>query len=61
MMICFSIGFVFCYILRMYLVLENKRRDREAHIGEGDLAEDAGQLNLADKSDKEMETFRYVY
>ncbi|KJZ75222.1 hypothetical protein HIM_05416 [Hirsutella minnesotensis 3608] len=61
MMICFSIGFLTCIVLRLYLWRENKRRDRVqgapgANPIEGDL-----MVNLMDKTDKEIPQFRYVY
>ena len=58
MLICFGVAFVTCFILRFYLVWVNKRRDQEATPAD---EEDAGDVNLADKTDKEIRRFRYVY
>lgn len=59
MMICFAIAFCLCFVLRFYLIWENKRRDRGVTAVEPE--KNAGQINMADKTDKEMMTFRYVY
>ena len=58
MLICFGVAFVTCFILRFYLVWVNKRRDQEATPAD---EEDAGDVNLADKTVKEIQRFRYVY
>ena len=47
--------------LRFYLIWENKRRDNKTGAVV-DLAEDQiGVMNLADATDKEIASFRYVY
>ncbi|KAF2008826.1 major facilitator superfamily transporter [Aaosphaeria arxii CBS 175.79] len=58
MLICFGIGIVACFILRFYLVWENKRRDGQASDGMAEEDMDAGML---DRTDKEIKSFRYVY
>jgi hypothetical protein len=59
MIVCFSVGILLCFLLRVYLYLENKRRDRVA--GDASLDEPVGNLNMADQTDGEMTAFRYVY
>ena len=60
MMICYSVGVLACFVLRFYLIWENKRRDRESVVEEAS-AEEGMAANLSDKTDKEMARFRYVY
>lgn len=51
-----------CFVLRVYLIWENKKRDHETGLeglsGEGD---ETGDMDYADMTDKEMRAFRYVY
>ncbi|KAH7085819.1 putative MFS allantoate transporter [Paraphoma chrysanthemicola] len=61
MMGCFAAGFVLCFGLRAYLIFENKRRDRRGETGPCSDNITADDANLADKTDKEMSAFRYVY
>jgi len=59
MIICFGLAFVLCIILRVFLIWENRSRDRKT--GPVVAHEEVGELNLADVTDKEMASFRYVY
>ena len=52
--------FVLCFGLRMFLIWENNKRDRETGL-EGISMDEAGDINFADMTDKEMRSFRYVY
>ncbi|KAH7371479.1 major facilitator superfamily domain-containing protein [Pyrenochaeta sp. MPI-SDFR-AT-0127] len=61
MMVCFAIAFILCFVLRIFLVWENKRRDRATGALESQSEADSSQMNMADKTDKEMSAFRYVY
>ncbi|KXJ87119.1 major facilitator superfamily domain-containing protein [Microdochium bolleyi] len=73
MIICFCLGFAACVALRFYLPWQNRRRDRAGGVlevgGIGGSADGAGgsgaahpsSLNLADKTDKEILQFRYLY
>jgi hypothetical protein len=59
-MICYAIGICSCFILRVHLICLNKKRDRLA----ASQADDPGiqvASAITDKTDKEEETFRYVY
>ena len=60
MMICYGVGFSTCFVLRFYLVWENRRRDRVA-VGDGAEDDEHTAVNLSDKTDQEMARFRYVY
>lgn len=60
MMVCCGAAFVLCFVLRIYLIQENKKRDSETGL-EGISADDTDDMNFADLTDKEMRTFRYVY
>ncbi|KAJ3549022.1 hypothetical protein NM208_g722 [Fusarium decemcellulare] len=60
MMICFGVAFVTCFCLRLYLIWENRRRDRATSEPEDD-AQDVLDAELLDKTDKELAQFRYVY
>lgn len=60
-MVCFAAAFILCFVLRIYLTLENKRRDQVAMTAEPQFRQDANELNLADRTDMEMAAFRYVY
>lgn len=59
-MVCCGAALVLCFSLRFYLIRENKKRNRESGI-EGISADEAGGMNFADMTDKEIRTFRYVY
>jgi hypothetical protein len=60
MIVCCGAAFVLCFVLRIFLIWENNQRDRETGL-EGVSANEAGDMNLADMTDKEMRSFRYVY
>lgn len=60
MMVCCGAALVLCFVLRIYLIWENKKRDRETGL-EVFSADEAGDINFADMTDKEMRSFRYVY
>jgi hypothetical protein len=60
MMICCGASFVLCFVLRIFLIWENNKRDRETGL-EGISADETGDMNFADMTDKEMRSFRYVY
>lgn len=64
LIICLAFSAALSLILRYYLIWENKRRD--AAMGDSDVmsqedAEREFMLNLADKTDKQIPQFRYVY
>ncbi|PFH57766.1 hypothetical protein XA68_14593 [Ophiocordyceps unilateralis] len=58
-MTCFAICVMLCLALRFYLWRENRRRDKVQRLDGCEF--DNGVLNLLDKTDKELQTFRYVY
>ena len=60
MMVCFAAGIVLCILLRVQLVLENRRRDKS---GAGSAEDEiAGEISAdLDKTDKEIPQFRYCY
>lgn len=58
--VCFAVGFVACFVLRFYLIWENKRRDRAGGVLEADESNHT-TLNMMDKTDKEIPQFRYMY
>ncbi|KAF2625504.1 MFS general substrate transporter [Macroventuria anomochaeta] len=60
MMVCCGTALVLCFVLRIYLIWENNKRDCETGL-EGISADEAGDMNYADMTDKEMRSFRYVY
>ncbi|KAJ4344957.1 hypothetical protein N0V95_006070 [Ascochyta clinopodiicola] len=60
MMACCGAAFVLCFVLRIFLIRENGKRDRETGL-EGLSGDEAGNLNYTDMTDKEMRAFRYVY
>ncbi|KAJ3943295.1 uncharacterized protein N0V96_006215 [Colletotrichum fioriniae] len=60
MLICYSLGVLMCFVLRYYLVWENKRRDSIGEELDTGVENDVS-LNLLDKTDKEIPQFRYVY
>lgn len=55
-MVCCGAALVLCFVLRVFLMRENKKRG----IG-GVSVDEAGDVNSADMTDKEMRSFRYVY
>lgn len=60
MMVCFGVGIVLCFVLRIHLIMENRKRDR-AGAGEAE-DEIAADISAAlDRTDKEIPQFRYVY
>ncbi|KAF3007713.1 hypothetical protein E8E13_009639 [Curvularia kusanoi] len=59
-LVCCGAAFVLCFVLRIYLIWENNKRDRETGL-EGISADEDGSISFADMTDKEMRTFRYVY
>lgn len=61
MIVCFSTGILLCVALRLYLMFENKRRDKAAETMELQATETTGDMNFSDKTDMEMTAFRYVY
>ncbi|TEA14657.1 putative transporter [Colletotrichum sidae] len=60
MLICYGIGVATCFVVRFYLVRENRRRDDAGDVLRRSV-EDHVPLNLLDKTDKEIPQFRYVY
>ncbi|GKT86067.1 major facilitator superfamily transporter [Colletotrichum tofieldiae] len=60
MLICYGVGVLTCFILRYYLIWENKRRDNLGDVLNAGIG-DHVPLNLMDKTDKEIPQFRYVY
>jgi Na+(H+)/acetate symporter ActP len=61
MIICFGAALILSIVLRIYLIWENKRRDKKTGTIV-DIADDqVGAMNLSDATDKEMPNFRYVY
>ncbi|KAF4587152.1 major facilitator superfamily transporter [Ophiocordyceps camponoti-floridani] len=58
-MMCFGISTVMCFVLRFSLWRQNRARDQLQVIQGRDV--DNAVLNLLDKTDKELHTFRYVY
>lgn len=65
-LVCLAVSILIILSLRVYLILENKRRDREGQIT-SDFVEVDGvavhisELNQLDKTDYELKQFRYVY
>lgn len=60
MMVCFGVGIVLCFVLRFHIILENRKRDRNAGAEVED--EIAADISAAlDRTDKEIPQFRYVY
>lgn len=59
-MICYAIGICSCFALRIFLVCQNKKRDRLNGEGVDGEDEDATR-SFTDKTDKEEKTFRYAY
>lgn len=60
MMVCFGAGIVLCFVLRFHIIMENRKRDRNAAAEVED--EIAADISAAlDRTDKEIPQFRYVY
>lgn len=57
MMICFGVGLLSSFLLRFYLIWENRRRDCVGRSG----SVTETHINSADKTDKDISGFRYVY
>ena len=61
MIICFAAALVLSIILRIYLIWENRRRDKKTGVV-SDITEDQIRASdLTDATDKEIPHFRYVY
>jgi hypothetical protein len=60
MMICCGAAFVLCFFFSILKIWDNNKRDRETGL-EGISADETGDMNFADMTDKEMRSFRYVY
>ena len=61
---CLIIGFAMCWVIRYYLLWENRRRDRVVSAEEVAAFYEATHgvmVNLTDRTDKEIPEFRYVY
>jgi hypothetical protein len=56
--ICFSAAIPMCFLLRLYYVRENKRRDRQMEARGETYDEAAG--DFADRTDVENVDFRYA-
>ncbi|KAK2594721.1 hypothetical protein QQS21_007571 [Conoideocrella luteorostrata] len=64
LMICLVIGFTMTWVIRFYLIWENRRRDKLVSAEEVAAFEEARHgvmVNLTDMTDKEIPQFRYVY
>lgn len=59
-MICYAVGICSCFTLRIFLIWQNKKRDR---LSDQSMGEVEGEMTTAfmDKTDKEEKTFRYAY
>ncbi|KAJ5151646.1 major facilitator superfamily transporter [Penicillium capsulatum] len=60
-MICFGVGLVSSFLFRLYLIWENRRRDRLTDPTAPSERFPGTCINLLDKTDKEIPEFRYVY
>ena len=61
-MVCLGLGIVLTLVFRLYLTWVNRTRDRTAAVETNVVVDSAGNMvNLMDKTDKEIEQFRYVY
>jgi len=61
MIICFAAALFLSVILRIYLIWENRRRDKKTGVV-SDITEDQIRASdLTDATDKEIPHFRYVY
>lgn len=61
MIICFAAALVLSLVLRIYLIWENRRRDKKTVFAADPTEDQIGASNLTDATDKEMPHFRYVY
>ncbi|KAH7137454.1 major facilitator superfamily domain-containing protein [Dactylonectria estremocensis] len=61
MMICYGIALMTCFGLRVYLIWENRRRDRMSSGDNGSEIQESLDSAFMDKTDKEIMQFRYVY
>lgn len=61
MIICFTIALLLSLVLRFYLIWENKRRDSAGNALETQDDNNTSGANMADRTDKQMMAFRYVY
>lgn len=67
MLVCFSAGTVFCLLLRLFLIQENKKKTRACEVAGTTVLVVGGHevseavLNLIDQTDRELDQFRYVY
>lgn len=59
MLVCYAAGVALCLIFRVYLIWDNKRRDKAGTPTEE--LENREEINYADMTDKEIRQFRYVY
>ncbi len=59
MLVCFGAGAALCLVLRVYLIWENKRRDKAGTPVEE--LENRDEINYADMTDMEIRQFRYIY
>jgi len=59
MLVCYAAGAALSLVLRLYLIWENKRRDKAGAPAED--VENRDEINYADMTDKEIRLFRYVY
>lgn len=60
MLVCFGVQIIVVGCLRLYLIRENKKRDR-LHGSVMSADDDVSALHLEDLTDTEMVAFRYVY
>lgn len=61
-MICYAIGICACFTLRIYLMAQNKLRDRRSAAEQGGVADGEQEVGaFEDRTDKEEGSFRYVY
>ncbi|KAH7133806.1 major facilitator superfamily domain-containing protein [Dactylonectria macrodidyma] len=61
MMICYGVALMTCFSLRIYLIWENRRRDRMDNGENGSEWQESLDSASMDKTDKELVHFRYVY
>ncbi|KHO01367.1 Major facilitator superfamily domain, general substrate transporter [Metarhizium album ARSEF 1941] len=64
LMVCLTVGFAMCWVIRFHLIWENGRRDAVVSAEEVAAFEEALQgvmVNLTDMTDKQIPQFRYVY
>ena len=61
MIICFGAALILSVVLRIYLIWENRRRDKKTGTVVDLDEEQIRAMNLSDATYKEMTNFRYVY